>query len=77
MIGRPPWTLDAERALMREARIDRVLVKNAGGAASAKLVAAQELGLPVHMIDRPPPPPGPHVAGVGEAAAWVRAVLRD
>ncbi|MEM6897151.1 MAG: cobalt-precorrin-6A reductase [Pseudomonadota bacterium] len=71
-IARPPFTVEAERALFSELAIDWLVVKNAGGAASAtKLTAARELGIPVAMITRPPQPPGHKVASAQEAIAWL------
>ncbi|WP_322031382.1 cobalt-precorrin-6A reductase [Paraburkholderia sp. J76] len=56
--ARGPFTAEGERALFTEARIDVVVSKNSGGAATeAKLAVARELGLPVVMMQRPPLPP--------------------
>jgi precorrin-6A/cobalt-precorrin-6A reductase len=68
-------TADAERALLREHRIDVVVCRDSGGdLTAAKLVAARELGLPVVVVDRPPAPRGvPTVATVEEAVDWLRA----
>ena len=55
VVGRPPFTPEAEMALMRAHKIDVLVTKQSGGAAtSAKLEAAWELSLPVLMIARPP-----------------------
>jgi len=69
-------TADAERALLREHRIEVVVCRDSGGdLTAAKLVAARELGLPVVMVDRPPAPHGvPTVATVEEAVDWLRAL---
>ena len=69
-------TADAERALLREHRIEVVVCRDSGGdLTAAKLVAARELGLPVVMVDRPPAPAGvPTVATVEEAVDWLRAL---
>lgn len=54
--GRPPFDIDAEIATFRQHRIDWLVVKNAGGAASrAKLDAARQLRLPVLLLKRPEP----------------------
>ncbi|WP_344340698.1 precorrin-6A/cobalt-precorrin-6A reductase, partial [Kitasatospora putterlickiae] len=73
LLDRGPFTLDGERAVLREHRIDVVVTKDSGGAATApKLTAARELGLPVVVVDRPPAPPGVPVAETVEAAlAWL------
>ncbi|HTR11611.1 MAG TPA: cobalt-precorrin-6A reductase [Paraburkholderia sp.] len=55
--ARGPFTPEGERALFSEARIDVVVSKNSGGAATeAKLAVAREMGLPVVMMRRPPLP---------------------
>ena len=68
-------TTDAERALLREHRIEVVVCRDSGGdLTAAKLVAARELGLPVVMVDRPPAPAGvTTVATVEEAVDWLRS----
>jgi precorrin-6A/cobalt-precorrin-6A reductase len=74
LLSRGPFTLDGERALLREHRIDILVTKDSGGPATApKLTAAREAGVPVVIVHRPPLPSG--VAAVGTsaaAAAWVR-----
>lgn len=51
---RGPFTPEGERELFVSARIDVVVSKNSGGAATeAKLGVARELGLPVVMLRRP------------------------
>ncbi|MDP6786277.1 MAG: cobalt-precorrin-6A reductase [Rhodospirillales bacterium] len=70
--GRPPFTIDGEKALMSEHEIDVVVSKNSGGGATyAKIAAARALTLPVVMVRRPPPPTGPIVASVEETLAWL------
>lgn len=55
--ARGPFTPEGERALFLDARIDVVVSKNSGGAATeAKLGVARERGLPVVMMRRPPLP---------------------
>jgi precorrin-6A/cobalt-precorrin-6A reductase len=74
---RGPYTADAERALLREHRIDVVVCRDSGGdLTAAKLVAARELGLPVVMVDRPDVPPGvATVPTVEEAVDWLTATF--
>jgi precorrin-6A/cobalt-precorrin-6A reductase len=73
VLDRGPFTADAERALLREHRIEVLVCRDSGGdLTAAKLVAARELGLPVVLINRPPAPTTvPTVETVDEAAAWL------
>ncbi len=74
LVARGPFARDDERALFVAERIDVVLAKASGGKASrAKLDAARNLGLPVVLLRRPAPPPGPVVNSTEAAGAWVRA----
>jgi precorrin-6A/cobalt-precorrin-6A reductase len=74
VLARGPFTADAERALLREHRVDVVVTRDSGGdMTAAKLVAARELGLPVVLLDRPSAPDTPGVATVEEAVRWLTA----
>lgn len=75
LIGRPPFSVADEVALFTKRRVDWLVVKNAGGAASrTKLTAANQLGLPVLMLARPPCGDWPVVETVDAALAWVDAL---
>ncbi|NVN36228.1 cobalt-precorrin-6A reductase [Komagataeibacter swingsii] len=70
--ARGPFDVAAEEALLRDERIDVIVTKNSGGAATyAKLVAARALGLPVIMVDRPSVAAAPTVTDATAAMAWL------
>lgn len=72
--ARGPFDAAGETALLRAERIDVVVTKNAGGAATyPKLAAARALGLPVVMVRRPEKPAVEAVADAGAALAWIEA----
>lgn len=73
---RPPFDEAAERALMEAERIEVLVTKNSGAAATApKLAAARALGLPVIVVARPPRPEGVDaVATPREALAWIERI---
>lgn len=73
VVGRPPFAVEAERALLAEHRIDTLVTKQSGGPGEAKLAAARALGLPVIMIERPAPPAGDRFETVEQAMAWLSA----
>ena len=74
LLERGPFTLDGERAVLREHRIAVLVTKDSGGAATAaKLVAAREAGVPVVLVRRPPVPDGVEVAeDLPTTTAWLR-----
>lgn len=75
IVQRPPFTVDSERALLAEHRINTLVAKNSGGITEAKITAAFDLGVRVVLIRRPPPPPGETVESVEQAMAWLRERL--
>ncbi|MFD9816948.1 cobalt-precorrin-6A reductase [Streptomyces sp. NPDC059080] len=77
LLDRGPFTLDGERALLAAHRIDVLVTKDSGAAATApKLTAAREAGVPVVLVTRPPAPVGVEtVPGPAEAVAWLRERL--
>ncbi|TJZ50080.1 cobalt-precorrin-6A reductase [Streptomyces piniterrae] len=77
LLDRGPFTLEGERELLRRHRIDVLVTKDSGAAATAaKLTAAREAGLPVVVVRRPPVPEGvPVAADPDEALNWLRTLL--
>jgi precorrin-6A/cobalt-precorrin-6A reductase len=74
VIARGPFTVEGDRKLLKDHRINVIVAKNAGGVgAEAKLVAARELGLPVILIDRPWVPERRLARTAGEVMAWLGA----
>jgi precorrin-6A/cobalt-precorrin-6A reductase len=70
LTARPPFALDDELALIRTRAITHLVSKNAGGPGRAKLDAAARLAIPILMVERPTPPPGPLATSVPEAVVW-------
>ena len=78
LLDRGPFSLENERQLLLEYRIDTIVSKNSGGAATyAKIIAARELGIPVVMVQRPPIPDVEQVADVAGAIDWLIQQLRS
>jgi len=72
VLARPPFAAEDEVRLMQAHKIDLLVTKQSGGAATlGKLAAARFLGLPVLMVRRPLPPDGPVVATIDQAMAWL------
>jgi precorrin-6A/cobalt-precorrin-6A reductase len=74
--GRGPFDEASDRALMREHRIEVMVAKNSGGAATyGKIAAARALGIEVVVLRRPPAPDSAAVASVDDAVAWLDHAL--
>jgi precorrin-6A/cobalt-precorrin-6A reductase len=69
----PPFTSESEQALFSSLRVDMLICRNLGGAASRlKLDAALALGLEVVLIDRPVAHDSMHcVTHIQEALDWL------
>jgi len=66
--ARGPFTVEAETAFLRDARIERLVTKNSGGAATyAKIEAARTLGIPVVVVRRPAMPEAESVPDAASA----------
>jgi precorrin-6A/cobalt-precorrin-6A reductase len=73
--ARGPFDRADEERLLRDERIDVLVSKNAGGAATyAKIEAARVLGLPVVMIARPHKPAGVAMTDVDACVAWLHGL---
>jgi precorrin-6A/cobalt-precorrin-6A reductase len=74
--ARGPFGESDERALMTAHRIDAVIAKNSGGAATyGKIAAARALGIAVIVLRRPSASAAPAVETVEEALAWLDHAL--
>ncbi|MEH2314570.1 MAG: cobalt-precorrin-6A reductase [Nostoc sp.] len=72
LCDRGPFTLNNERQILIDHKIDTIVSKNSGGdATKPKIIAARELGVKVVMVNRPAIPPGEHVTDVDCALAWL------
>jgi len=70
--GRGPFSETDDFALLKSYRIEVIVAKNSGGAATyGKIAAARALSLDVIMLRRPGLPDTPAVATVEEAVAWL------
>jgi precorrin-6A/cobalt-precorrin-6A reductase len=68
LLGRGPFFESDEEALLASHRIDAIVAKNSGGAATyGKIAAARRLGLDVILIRRPALPSADSVESVAEA----------
>lgn len=74
LLDRGPFTLEGERAVLREHRVEVLVTKNSGGQATVpKLLAAREAGLPVVLLRRPAPPAVHATASTpAETVNWLR-----
>jgi precorrin-6A/cobalt-precorrin-6A reductase len=75
LAARGPFELGAELALLERERIEVLVSKNSGTAATyAKIEAARALGLPVVMVQRPPLPAARCAGSLDEISAWLEAL---
>jgi precorrin-6A/cobalt-precorrin-6A reductase len=70
--GRPPFDLDAERALLKTHMIDVLVSKNSGGAATLpKITAALEAEIPIVLLRSPAKLPGLWTSSVDDCLQWL------
>jgi precorrin-6A/cobalt-precorrin-6A reductase len=70
--GRGPFDCESETTLLAREKIDVLVSKNSGGAATyAKIEAARRLGIPLVMIARPNKPRGHGVESAEAAVIWL------
>jgi precorrin-6A/cobalt-precorrin-6A reductase len=75
LAARGPFDVAGERELFERERVEVIVSKNAGTAATAaKIEAARALGLPVVMVARPVLPPAPTVASWQSALDWLEGL---
>lgn len=76
VLDRGPFDIDSETALLAAHKIDAIITKNSGGAATyTKIVAARRLGIEVIVVSRAKPPAVPTVATVEAALAMINHLL--
>jgi precorrin-6A/cobalt-precorrin-6A reductase len=76
--ARGPFRTGEDARLFADYNVRYVLAKNAGGAATyAKIEAARQLGIKVHMVRRPVLPPRTTVASSDAAMNWIDAHHRS
>ena len=75
ILGRGPFDTASEQQLLEQHRIDLLVTRASGGAATkGKIDAARALGLPVIMLRRPAPPPGDSAETIDAALDWLRSI---
>jgi precorrin-6A/cobalt-precorrin-6A reductase len=76
VLARGPYDVEHEIELINTWRIDTIVSKNSGGAATeAKIIAARRLGIKVVMIERPPNPDGARAESVEDALGWLDQIV--
>jgi precorrin-6A/cobalt-precorrin-6A reductase len=74
--ARGPFSEEEDRDLLARHKIETIVAKNSGGAATySKIAAARALGLPVVMLKRPALPDAASVATAQDVVAWLDHTL--
>jgi len=72
ILGRGPFSLADEAALMRDEKVEALVTKNSGGRATyAKIEAARALGIEVVILRRPPAPKADTLHDLDAVMAWI------
>ncbi|MCF6321706.1 MAG: cobalt-precorrin-6A reductase [Rhizobiaceae bacterium] len=72
IIAKPSHIAAEEADLFKRHGITHLVCRNSGGTLIyAKIKAARELGLPIYMLRRPPPPPGESFDNIEDLAAKI------
>ena len=75
VLGRGPFSVADELALMRAYGIDVVVTRESGGGELAsKILAARTLSIDVIVVERPAPSGAPTVSSVAEATTWIASL---
>jgi precorrin-6A/cobalt-precorrin-6A reductase len=76
IFDRGPFDEQAETALLTRERVEMIVSKNSGGAATyPKITATRKLGIPVVMIARPHKVHGDALADSAQAVTWLEQQL--
>jgi precorrin-6A/cobalt-precorrin-6A reductase len=76
LLDRGPFSVEKERQLLIDYRIQTLVTKNSGGNATyAKIIAARELKIPVVIVQRPIVPEGDRVSNSAAALSWLHKRL--
>ena len=74
ILARGPFALADELELMRKERIEVLVTKNSGGAATyPKIEASRLLRVPVVILQRPKPPEAETLHALDDVMAWIAA----
>ncbi len=77
ILGRGPFSLADELALMKRERVDALVTKNSGGRATyAKIEAARALKIEVVIVRRPPAPDAETLHDLDAVVAWIASHRR-
>lgn len=75
LLERGPFDDAHERTILVTTQIDVLVSKNSGGAMAAKLQAANDLGIPIVMIEQPEPPEGEVLTTLDHTLGWIEVRL--